>query len=896
MLAQPIINHSFESLMNTKDQSNQNPENVNPDQEENSLPVEETVEIIKNTENQAEVSVDDSGSAHSEEIPEAEIEMPATAEPDSADDQVSVKDEELTAEVTETTKESEQNEQISVEEPEVVAEEIAASIEPDQGENIAPVVDEQTATADEPVTLPDVVAEESITAVVDEQVESIAPVAEALSVTADEPVTLPEIVAEEPITAVVDEQVESTAPVAEALSVTTDKPVALPEIVAEESITAVVDEQFESIAPVADDLSVTDAQPVAEPAVVVEETTSAAGDDQAVTIAPVEGEVLLLPEDAVEDDETDEIEVNEQEKEAIPLFENLDREQLVGKLEELVTDSNVNAIKSAVGLIRLAFLKLNKDYKQELYQKLAEVADDTDAETAPDAQPMQDDAIEERFKTAFNIYKQNKGKYIEEQEKLKIKNLEAKNQILDELRLLINSEETLKKTYDEFKILQERWKTIGMVPKGDINTLWQNYHFLVEKFFDKVKINKELKDLDLKKNLEAKIHLCEKTEELLLEPSIIKSFKNLQQYHEEWKEIGPVPQDKKDELWDRFRSATEKINERRREYYNEMQESLEQNYTAKVILCEKAEQLMATESDSIKAWQDVTAQFTELLKIWKTIGPAPKKQNNEIWARFKASLDGFFNAKKEYFNKLKEQQMNNFNLKLDLCVQAEALRNSTDWKNTSRELINMQNEWKKIGPVPRKQSDRIWKRFRAACDEFFSSKSEYFKNVSGHEEENMKLKLDLIEKVKEFSVGDDRNLAIETLKDYQRQWMEIGHVPIKEKDRLQTDFRALVNKHFEKLKIDSATMGAMNYRNRVDRMTKDAPDAGRIISKERSFVQGKIQQLQDEIKTWENNIGFFAKSKTANLLKQEFEKKIDKAKEELQLLEAKLKMLRETNQ
>ncbi|MCB9015641.1 MAG: DUF349 domain-containing protein [Lentimicrobiaceae bacterium] len=653
-----------------------------------------------------------------------------------------------------------------------------------------------------------------------------------------------------------------------------------------------------------------DEAPVEQPVETVEAETKeetaqpAVVEEVVAETAPVANETgtedtFLSTDDATEEDEVDESSI-EQEEELESQFEGLTREQLVEKLEELVQDANVNAIKSTVGLIRIAFLKLNKEFKQEQYAKLAEVSDDTDSDTEGESaaapQVIQDDEIEERFKTAFNIYKHNKGKYNEEQEKIKIANLEAKTQILDELKVLINSEETLKKTYDEFKTLQERWKTIGMVPKGEINTLWQNYHFLVEKFFDKVKINKELKDLDLKKNLEAKIHLCEKAEELVLESSIIKSFKQLQQYHEEWKEIGPVPQDKKDELWDRFRSATEKINERRRDYYTQMQDGLEQNLTAKVILCEKAEQILQTESDSIKAWQDATAQITELLKIWKSIGPAPKKQNNEIWARFKTSLDGFFNAKKEFFNKLKEQQMNNFNLKLDLCVQAEALRNSTDWKNTSRDLINMQNEWKKIGPVPRKQSDRIWKRFRAACDEFFSTKAEYFKNVSSHEEENMKLKLELIEKVKAFEVGDDRNQAVETLKDFQRQWMEIGHVPIKEKEKLQTEFRTLISKHFEKLKMESINMGAMNYRSRVEKMAKDSPDAGRLISKERSYVQGKIQQLQDDIKLWENNIGFFAASKTANLLKIEFEKKINKAKEELQLLEAKLKMLREANQ
>lgn len=596
-----------------------------------------------------------------------------------------------------------------------------------------------------------------------------------------------------------------------------------------------------------------------------------------------------------DEDDSDEIEESHEEVEANEAYEGLSREQLVEKLEELVQDPNVNAIKSAVSNVKVAFLKLNKEFKHDEYQKLVEQNVEVEGE-AQEAPVIQDDPIEERFKAAFNIYKHNKGKYNEEQEKIKVQNLEAKSQILEELKVLINSEETLKKTYDEFKTLQDRWKSIGMVPKNDINTLWQNYHFLVEKFFDKVKINKELKDLDLKKNLEAKIQLCEKAEELLLETSIIKSFKQLQQYHEEWKEIGPVPQDKKDELWDRFKSATEKINERRREYYTQVQDGQEQNFAAKQILCEKAEQVLSQEVDSIKGWQDASNQITELLKIWKTIGPAPKKQNNEIWSRFKSSLDNFFNAKKDFFNKLKEQQMHNYNLKLDLCLQAESLKNSNDWKNTTKELINLQSEWKKIGPVPRKQSDRIWKRFRAACDEFFTKKTEYFKNIQSHEDENLKLKQELIEKVKAFEIGDDRNQAVEALKDFQRQWMEIGFIPIKEKEKLQNEFRSVINKHFEKLKMESFAMGAQNYRNKLDKINKDAPEAGRIISKERNFLLGKIQQLQEDIKLWENNIGFFAASKTANLLKTEFEKKISKAKEELALFEAKLKMLRESNQ
>lgn len=743
--------------------------------------------------------------------------------------------------------------------PSLSAEEMENAPQEESTENVGQAIADETAETEVDETT---VVSESIAEEVAE------PVAEEVS--KPEAEVTPEPVAEE--------APEVTEPVAEPVAeVTQDIPVEAEVAPSESATEPYAKEEDKMPVPAAD------------------ETTELSFELDKTPLLPLEA---LSDMDATEEEDDEDTEPEGEEEDSQSDLSGLTREELVSKLEELVNDEDVIKIKDDVARIKVAFLKLNKEFKHEAYQKMVAEADEAEGEEGPakEAVIVADDEVEEKFKATFQIYKQNKFRYNEQQEKLKLENLEAKNRILEELKALIGSEETLKKTYDEFKVLQEQWKTIGMVPKAEVNNLWQNYHFLVEKFFDKVKINKELKDLDMRKNFEAKMELCGKAEELLLETSIIKSFKQLQQYHEEWKEIGPVPQDKKDELWDRFRSATEKINDRRREHYEEMQELFEQNLAAKTILCEKAEQVIGVEYSSIKAWQQSTSQITELLQIWKSLGPAPKKQNNEIWIRFKTSLDVFFNAKKEFYNKLKDQQMHNYNLKLDLSVQAEALRTSTDWKNTTRELINMQKEWKDIGPVPRKQSDKIWKRFRSACDEFFQAKTAYFKNVSGHEEENMKLKLDLLEKAKAFEVGENRNEAVETLKDLQQQWMGIGHVPIKEKDRLQTEFRALINKHFETLKMESISMGASNYRNRVDRMTKDSPDAGRIVSKERGFVQGKIQQLQDEIKTWENNIGFFAKSKTANLLKQEFEKKIDKAKEELLLLEEKMKMLRESNQ
>jgi len=427
------------------------------------------------------------------------------------------------------------------------------------------------------------------------------------------------------------------------------------------------------------------------------------------------------------------------------------------------------------------------------------------------------------------------------------------------------------------------------VPRLEVNTLWQNYHFLVEKFFDKVKINKELKDLDMKKNMESKIDLCEKAEELLLDPSIHSSFKKLQNYHEEWKNIGPVPQDKRDEIWERFKNISDQINDRRREHYEKQQGEQDGNLLTKTALCEKAEQIANKEHNSLDDYQNSTNELNEVIKIWKTVGPIERKMNDEIWARFKTYLDTFFANKKEYYDKLKEEQVNNLNLKVDLCLQAESIKLRNDWKAATNELLDLQKQWKEIGPVPRKSSDKIWHRFRAACDEFFNNKNEFFKNITENETNNLKQKEELIEKVKAYEFGLDRNENLQALKDFQRQFTEIGFIPLAHKDRVQNEFRQAINKCFEKLKMNSAEVSAVNFNNRVERM--NPADASRFIGKERTYLQNKITQLKDDIGLWENNIGFLAHSKNADLLKQEFEKKINNAKQDLIIMEAKLKAM-----
>ncbi|MCQ2322372.1 MAG: DUF349 domain-containing protein [Bacteroidales bacterium] len=578
---------------------------------------------------------------------------------------------------------------------------------------------------------------------------------------------------------------------------------------------------------------------------------------------------------------------NEEEEEETECdFSNCNKLQLVELLEEIVQDADVQKIKDKVTAIKIGFLKLNKeDRDREMEQFILDGGD-------KDSYEHTDDPLETRFKAAFNIYKVNKAKYNEIIEQQKVENHKLKLAILEELKQLISSEETLKKTYDDFNALQERWKSIGQVPASEITNLWNTYHFLVEKFYDKVKINRELRDLDLKKNLEAKISLCEKAEELLVEKSMTKSFKLLQKYHDEWKEIGPVPQDKKDEVWERFKLTTDKINQIRREHYAKIEEEQKANYEAKVAICEKIEDIINEQVASINAYQKKSNEVNELFKLWKQVGPIQKKQSDEIWNRFKTSMNTFFEAKKDFFSKLKVQQMENYNKKLQICVEVENLVDSTEWKKTTDTIKKLQEEWKAIGPVPKRHSDKVWKRFRSACDEFFKNKAEHFSGIKGEEENNLKAKQEIVERIKAFELQKDRNANMEAIKGFQREWMAIGHVPMKLKDALQNEYRGLIDGLFDKMRSNDNEATAAEYRNIVSVM-KDDPDSRDKVRRERTNLQNRIQKLRDEIATLENNIGFFANSKQSEILKAEYEKKIQKIKNDVKVLEAKIKILNE---
>ncbi|MBQ0128478.1 MAG: DUF349 domain-containing protein [bacterium] len=564
-------------------------------------------------------------------------------------------------------------------------------------------------------------------------------------------------------------------------------------------------------------------------------------------------------------------------------LEGLTKEQLVEMLEETVKEVDLAKIKDKVAAIRIHFNKLNKeDLDREIDQFLEGGGD-------MDAFQHAENAIETRFNEAFGIYKSNKAHQNELLEAQKLENLAKKQALLEDLKQMIASDESLKKTYDEFRALQDRWKEIGQVPATENANLWNTYHFLVEQFFDKVRIGRELRDLDMKKNLDLKVDLCEKAEELLNEKSLTKAFQELQKLHEQWKEIGPVPQEKKDEIWERFKAATDKINQIRRDHFAKIAEEQNGNFQTKTALCEKAEEIVNGEYNSINAWQKKSTELTELFQVWKTVGPAAKKENEEVWTRFKSAMDSFFAQKKEYFSTLKDQQTENLERKTQICIEAEGLMESTEWKKASEQLKKLQEEWKTIGPVPKRHADKIWKRFRAACDAFFNRKSEHFSGLRGEEDANLEAKKALLEEVKAFELGTNRNENMEALKGFQRRWLEIGHVPMKVKDAINKEFRGLIDGFFDTMRKNQDEASTNEYREMMAGL-KDDPEGHDKVRRERTNLQNRIQKLRDEIAVLENNIGFFSNSKNSELMRAEYEKKINKAKSDLKVLEAKLKI------
>lgn len=578
-------------------------------------------------------------------------------------------------------------------------------------------------------------------------------------------------------------------------------------------------------------------------------------------------------------------------------YSGYSRAELVDALRALL-EEDVTAIRSRVADIRNHFNALSETKDEETAEEPvadAETAEgDVAAEGSQAEQHAEVDPVADEFRKLYGRYRAMRQQHHEAMEAQKKKNLEAKQALIEEMRTLADSDdEQVRHAMDRFNDIQERWKAIGEVPREEMNNLWQSYHFQIEQFFNKLKINRELRALDQKKNLEQKIELCERAEELIVEPSVTKAFKALQDLRARWKETGPVPSEQNEEIWQRFCAAANQIDQRRKEYYDQRKEEMDNNLLAKQALIDKAEELTANEPGSTKEWNDLTAALDELLKVWKTIGTVPREVNEEIWAKFKGIIDRHYEAKKEHFGSIRDEQNANYQKKVELCLKAEAIAKREDWKKATEELLQLQKEWKETGATNRKVSEKIWQRFRAACDEFFAKKGEFFKERRTSEAENLAKKEAILAELKAHTFGDNREENIEVIKDFQRRWAEAGFVPMADKERLHKEFRGVIDGIFEHLKISAREAEETAYRERLHNI---GGDAKKFVNNERQELTERIEKLRNDLALWENNLGFLASSKQADLLKAEFEKKMQGARQQIALLQAKLRILKETEE
>jgi hypothetical protein len=562
----------------------------------------------------------------------------------------------------------------------------------------------------------------------------------------------------------------------------------------------------------------------------------------------------------------------------------LSKVELIALLGELLSSRPVETIINDVENIKINYYKKHKAEIERKRKAFVEQGGELED------YKVEDDPYENEIKELLKKYRDLKAEYNKLQDDRKHQNLEEKYKIIEEIKELIKNKESINRTFQEFRELQKKWRSLGPVPQQNVKDLWETYHHHVEAFYDYIRINQELRDLDLKKNLESKIHLCEMAEELLLESNVVEAFRILQDLHDQWREIGPVPAEMRVEIWNRFKEATSKINRKHQEHFVDLKNEQKKNFDTKNALCEKAEELCNMEINSNKDWTNRSHELMELQKVWKTIGFAPKKDNAKVYKRFRDACDTFFNRKREFYGVFKEEQNNNLQLKIDLCVQAEMLRDSSEWKKTTEELIALQQRWKEIGPVHHKQSEKVWKRFRSACDNFFERKSKHFSEIDSSFGSNLQKKIELIKQIEDFQITDNAEECLKKLKDFQRQWAEIGFVPLKDKDEVQERYRDAINKKFDDLRIDDNHRHILKFKTKLEDFL-EKPNGMQRIRQEREKYITRLKQLENDIVLWENNIGFFARSRNAESVIKDVESKIENTKKDIELLGRKISMI-----
>ena len=589
-------------------------------------------------------------------------------------------------------------------------------------------------------------------------------------------------------------------------------------------------------------------------------------------------ESLITPEEIQEVTTEPILEV----KPEAPVAHDLTKQEICDRMKELI-EQNVEQVKEEVESMKQLFYKKSKS---EVGEQRAAFIEKGGVETEFIPEPTE---LETEFKELLNEFRNNKAKLNAQQEQEKGNNLLKKQHIIEQMKQLVESNDDVSANVAAFRQLQQDWKNTGPVPPTATNELWKQYNLYQESFWDLIKINNELREYDFKKNLEAKTKLCEAAEMLANEEDVVSAFRQLQKLHENWHELGPVARELREEIWNRFKTASTAINKKHQSHFDDIRKVEDENMALKASLCERIEAIDTTKFSSYKDWDEATKIVLEAQEEWRSVGFAPRKANQKIFDRYRKACDKFFSTKAEFYKSIKSNLTQNLEQKKLLCEKAEAIKDSTDWKEAGDQLVLLQKEWKTIGPVAKKYSDDIWKRFITACDYFFEQKN---KNASGQrsvEMQNLDKKKELIAKISGFEKTGNAAESLAALRALAAEWNALGHVPFKEKDKIYKEYRAALDAQFEKLNIDVSQRRLETFRNNLKDMTSKGDNK---LYREREKLVRAYEHLKSEIATYENNIGFLSiASKKGDGMLKEMERKIETLKEECKLLEQKISLI-----
>ena len=561
------------------------------------------------------------------------------------------------------------------------------------------------------------------------------------------------------------------------------------------------------------------------------------------------------------------------------------KEEVLARMKELALNAE-SAGKQELDSLKQSFYKF---HNAELEAAKKQFIDNGGSEE--DYAP-QSDAIEEEFKNVMAIIKEKRSAQMAELERQKEENLQIKLSIIEELKELVESPDDANKSYTEFKKLQQQWNETKLIPQAKVNELWKSYQLYVEKFYDILKLNNEFREYDFKKNLEIKNRLCEAAEKLADEEDVISAFHQLQKLHQEFRDTGPVAKELRDEVWNRFKAASTVVNRRHQQHFEALKEAEQHNLDQKTVICEIVESIEYDELKTFSAWENKTQEVIALQTKWKTIGFAPQKMNVKIFERFRHACDDFFKKKGEFFKTLKEGMNENLEKKKALCEKAESLKESTDWKATADTLTKLQKEWKTIGPVPKKHSDTIWKRFISACDYFFEQKNKATSSQRSVELENMEKKKEIITRLSAIDESIDTEEASKQVRELMKEWGTIGHVPFKEKDKLYKQYHSLVGQLFERFNISASNRKLSNFKSNISNIQSGG---SQTLYREREKLVRAYENMKSELQTYENNLGFLTSaSKKGNSLLTELNRKVEKLKADLELVLQKIKVIDES--